>query len=833
MLSAFSLAAALLGGYQSNANMDLNGPFIGSVSHPEAVLGYSIGSRITTYREQEKVLELLLRQSAGKAKRIDYGVSYQNFPLRVYAISSAENIKRLDEIQKAIEAAAKAGTKPPSNTPAIVWVNETIHGNEPASFESGMMLAYNLIAGKGAYAKSLDNIVVILNPCYNPDGHERFAVSYNSYARGDYAPGNYEATELGPLWGRFNHYRFDMNRDRVSFSQRETQAEVALMQKWRPQVYLDQHGQVENYFFPPNPMSINKNVDRDRLNKWTDILGKSCAKAFDKTGWSYFIREDFDFYYPGYLDIHATLSGAIGITHETDGGKVLNKTRQDGSVVSLREGAAKHLTTALACIDASSARKDELLTDWATYKKSAVTGEHADGAKRYYFTSDDVRPLDRLKSLLEKTGIESKFVKSTKLKATNLWTSESQETTLEEHTLAVDLAQEFGPIAKTLFETVSEFEKEFIDAQQNKAKTAPEGENYPGAQGTEFYDMTGWSVPFAHGIKCFTTDGTEPLKAAEGRKPLNAVKENSLGYVLRYSDQSDVLAAMDLARQGVKVSFLREDAKLAGNLYSRGTFVIFSIRNDKSLIEKIDAVQQARNVQFEALPTSYPDSGREGPGNRLSAIRTPQIGVIFGSATTNLSNVSGTWFALQEQLKVPFTALNSGAISNKVLQNYSVIVSPPGSGVINNPRVKDWVRDGGVLIAIGDVPNSVAAFQMGSTTRSVPGSIFRAKLEKRSVLSFGYASTDIAVPVNGSEFPKIRKEGGAVVSFAADSSKKLMTGWSWGEETEKALAGTVWMHDEPLGSGHIVWFAEDPNDRVMWQGLNKLFLNSLVLLSGN
>jgi hypothetical protein len=82
-------------------------------------------------------------------------------------------------------------------------------------------------------------------------------------------------------------------------------------------------------------MSINANADRTRLNKWTDILGRSCAKAFDATGWSYFVREDFDFYYPGYLDIHATFSGAIGITHETDGGKQLAKTRSDGSIVTL------------------------------------------------------------------------------------------------------------------------------------------------------------------------------------------------------------------------------------------------------------------------------------------------------------------------------------------------------------------------------------------------------------------------------------------------------------------------------------------------------------------
>ena len=211
---------------QVNANMELNGPFENGIPKPESTLGYPIGARITTYRDQERAMESMLQNSGGKAKRIDYGMTTGRLPLRVYAISSAKNISRLDSIHKAIEQSAKTGTVPSADIPAIVWVNETIHGNETASFESGMMLMYNLIAGKGSYAKSLDNIVVILNPCYNPDGHERYAVSYNSFARGDYAPGSFESFEINLLWGRFNHYRFDMNRDRVSFSQKETQEEV-------------------------------------------------------------------------------------------------------------------------------------------------------------------------------------------------------------------------------------------------------------------------------------------------------------------------------------------------------------------------------------------------------------------------------------------------------------------------------------------------------------------------------------------------------------------------------------------------------------------------------
>ena len=778
-------------------------------------------------------MESMLQSSGGKAKRIDYGTTTERLPLRVYAISSSKNIARLDAIHKAIEKAAQTGVAPAADIPAIVWVNETIHGNEPASFEAGMMLMYNLVAGRGDYAKALDNIVVILNPCYNPDGHERYAVGYNSYAHGDYAPGSFERFETNLFYGRVNHYRFDMNRDRVSFSQKETQAEVKLMQSWRPQVYLDQHGQVENYFFPPNPMSINGNVDRDRLNKWTEIFGRASASAFDKTGWSYYIKDEFDLYYPGYLDSHTALSGAIGMTHETDGGKELFKTRQDGSVVSLREGAAKHMTSALACIQAAGARKAELLADWAAYKKKAVTGAFAGDFKRVIVKSRSMGELIRLRDQLLRTGVESKLVDvGPTLKGISFWTGKEESISLTCPTLIVDMAQEYGPIAKALLEKNSDFEKEFVEAQMKKKASAPEGENYPGQEGTEFYDLTGWSLPYAHNLKAWWTSDTTAIPLAMIGTAVSASSQE-VGYVFPYHGQEDVLAAADLAMAGVKVSFMRSDMKLDGTTYEKGSFVIFKIRNDADLTSRLKKVAQSRGIEYSTLSTSYPDAGREGLGNRLSAVQTPKIGLVFGNGA-QMTGVSGVWYTLENVFNLPYVSLSVSALnSNQVLNSYSVIIAPRGSGAASNSKVKDWVREGGVLVVFEDSPSSIASFTNGSTTRDLPGSLFRATLDSRSILSYGYEGSEIAVPVAGGSFPKARTEGGGVVKFANDDTVKLLTGWSWGDETEKAVKGSVWLHDEQVGQGHIIWFAQDPCERAMWPGLHKLLLNSMILMPGN
>ncbi len=842
MLSV-AFASVLLPRIQSDANMHLNGPFDSAVPTPESVLGYKIGSRITTYREQERVYDAIAAKAGGKAVRIDYGTSNQNFPLRVYAISSAKNIARWKQIQAAMEKAGQTGTEPPKDTPAIVWINETIHGNEPASFESGMELFYNLIAGKGEFAKSLENTVVILNPVYNPDGHERFAVGYNSYARGNYQDGAFESYEINLLWGRFNHYRFDMNRDRISFSQKETQAEVKLMQSIRPQIYIDQHGQVNNYFFPPNPMAINANTDRARINKWTDILGRACAKAFDETGWSYFIKEDFDLYAPCYLDSHASLSGAIGITHETDGGKVLAKGRDDGSISTLREGAAKHLTTALAVIKTASEKRDDLIADWAKYKKSAVTAKGSD-MKRVYVTTEDFRELYRLKSHLAKTGVSSTFVysepptvkggayKTLQLEATDQWTQMKAKVELKRYSLAIDLRQEYGPIAKSLLERGSDFEKEFTDAQMNKRKTAPDGEQYPGPQGSEFYDLTGWALPFTYNIETYWTEGTEQFEATNGYAGKSGFDQAPLGWIIHYTDPSDVLAVQSLLNQGIKISVATADMNLGKKKIKKGSFVIFSVRNPKNTAELIRNATSGLGFHVEDLTTSYPETGREGPGNRLAGLRAPNIGVVFGSGA-NITGVSGTWFTLEQEFELPFVSLGANALSTPAIRDYTAIIAPSGANALSNSKVKDWVREGGVLVVYGENPSGVASFNRSSDTRPIPGAIFEAILDKRSLLASGYADSRIAVPVDGDTFYKARKEGGGVVKFADTDASKHLTGWIWGEESEKAVKGTVWLHDEPLGRGHIIWFAQDPCERAMWPGLHKLLLNSLILMPGN
>ncbi len=850
MLFALLAATATLGPRTFDFYAD--GPYDGGVPKPESILGYAPGAKITNFRDQERVVLGIAEKAKDRVRMFQYGSTAEGRPLRIFAVSSPENIKRLDAIRLAHEqiAEGKAPASVVDSTPPIVWINECIHGNEPASFESGMYLLYNLAAARGgSVAAALKDVVVIVNPVYNPDGHERFAVWYDSVATGSSDSEAYETGEPGSIYGRLNHYRFDMNRDRVSMSQEETRAEVAELLKWNPQVYADQHGQVESYFFPPNPMSVNVNVDRKRLNHWTDVFGRATGKAFDGHGFSYYVKDQFDLYYPGYLDSFTCLTGAIGMTHETDGGKELSKQRSDGSVVTLRNGVEKHFTSALALVRSSAEHHQDLMKSYAEFKQNAVTGKFAGKFQRVVLTSSDPRPLQRLQHQLSLAGVRAKWnTKSfTQPDATGYWDAKRGSVQFPTNSLIVDMAQPQGPYAKSVLEPGSDFEPEFLKAQQAKKKTAPDGEKYPGPEGAEFYDLTGWSLPFSHELKAWWCESAPVVEAKDTPTGPVAgsqrVEESTIGYALEYTDQNDILAAFDALEQDIHGSVTSKPMKLAGHLYAKGTFLFLTSHNDEDLRDHLAEIGRHRHVTFVPLTTAYPDEDRYSPGGEsVQGLKKPAIAVIFGKGA-DLAEVGPSWYLLEHQYKLPFTPISVNAL-NGDLSRFTCIIAPERSGITLTPKLKEWLNAGGSLVSLGRPGWALGASNLVDLTavkgepQSLPGSLFRAKLDGRSFLSYGYPATpdgkaEIAVPVQGSSFYLNRKEGGSIVTFDADvKATKLLSGWVYTDDTEKNLAGTVWLQDVPVGSGHAILFLQDPIERVMWPGLEKLFLNAVLLGAG-
>lgn len=838
MVSSFVFGLALLGAGQFSFYSQ--GPYDPAVPKPDAILGYELGTKHTVYRDQEQVVLAIAAAAKSRVREIDYGKSTEGRTLRVFAISSSENIAKLDSIRDSIGklASGDADKSVEESTPVVVWVNECIHGDETASFESAMALIYNLAASQSKRVdEMLDQAVVIVNPVYNPDGHERYVVAYNSLPGGVSGQGAYDRTVPSAFFGRANHYRFDMNRDRIALSQAESRQEVAEFLKWNPQVYVDQHGQVETYFFPPVQQSVNINVGRDRYNHWTDVFGRATASAFDTNGWTYFVRDSFDFYNACYLDSFTTLSGAIGMTHETDGGRILTREREDGTLLTVREGAEKHFTSAMAVIESAGQHRQELLASYAGFKHDSATGKSA-GKFQRVVVSGDGRALKRFQAHLMRAGIQSSLVvKSWKQGGVHdYWSDWKGSREFAAGSVVVDLAQPMGALAKALLEPGSDFEPDFVKRQKDLALAEKEKRPDPEIDSYEFYDSTAWSLPLAYGLEAWWCESAPKVETGVVLDDPKGFESSPVGYLLRYSDREDVLAVADALTAGLHVSMNTHEIKAGGQTIPVGSFMFLRARNGEDLDARLRDLAEKRPVQFEPLKTSYPDEGRQGPGSEsVMQLKKPKVGLVFGD-NGNLQ-MGALWYLMEQEFRMPFESLSSGALRGD-LSGYTCLVVPSLGSVPTDGKLRDWLQSGGTLVCLSGLDRATGqdGYLSLKTRKSdvpLPGSIFKAELDPFSVLGYGYPHDgvkpiSVAVPVDGNQFA-LPEEGGSAVQFSKDEKvKKVLSGWEW-DSTEKDLAGTAWLADSGVGRGRVVVFSSDPTDRAQWPGLYKMLLNAIYL----
>ena len=858
-------------------------PYRNSVPRPSQILGFEAGDTHSNYREQEKTLLAIAAAAKDRVRVFEIGTSSEGRPLRLFAVSSPENIAKLEAIRAnnlklsdPRTQSAPDADKSAKSAPALVWINHCIHGNESASFESAMWLLYTLAASDSPEVKrALSDSVILINPVFNPDGHERFAVYNNSLALGIPEGDTPEQREPWAIVGRYNHYRFDMNRDKIAQSQSETKAESAAFLAWKPQVFVDQHGQVENYFFPPNSDPVNHEADSARIETWTSLFGKANAAAFDKYGWQYVTRERFDLYYPGYLDSWTTLSGAIGMTYETDEGGRLATKRDDGTIITLRDGIAHHFEAALATIFAAATNHERLLTDYVKYRRSAIAAAQTDPMKRVIvLPGTDPDRLTALSDRLQRSGIEVGRLTSTYTseKAHPYLTSDGKSVT-EMHTfpvgsLVIEMAQPQGRLARTLLEPTTPLSSAFLKQQFEKRKRNLKKNPQEQTEDYDFYDITAWSLPFAFDLPSYWTEdavtlSVEQLKVSVPTPPRVSFQHvtSPMAYLFRYDRENAAILALRLLAAGYRVSSLTKPGKAGGMNIETGSFIVRRERNPDNIDLAMRVFAIPLHVPFVELSSSYSDEANVGLGSAyLQNLKRPRIAVVADDMVS-LPGYGGVWHFLEKEVGVKFTPIKLRSLRGDTLSKYNIVIFPDGNGYFNAlgkvglDALKEWVSGGGALIGLENGGTWFTEKEAGLTSAtivgadlkvgadakpgtevkpedrekkptSLPGAMFRAKINREHFLGFGYAQDEIVMPLAGNIFLKPTTKGTNAVTFA--KTNLLISGFAWEDNTERLLSETAAVIDEPTGAGHVLLYLTDPTFRNLWHGLNRLLLNGML-----
>jgi hypothetical protein len=746
---------------KSVVDLYTRGPYRQEVPRPESLLGYELGARETTYWEQDRVVRAIADAAKDRMRVIPYGQSVEGRPLKIVVVSAPENLARVDEIRQRNlrysdpRGLAEAEANEIARTaPVIVWINENVHGDESTSFESCMALLYTLGASEEPRIQELlKQAVVIVNPTFNPDGHERFAVYHNSVGMNDPNNDAYEHGQPWAMYGRYNHYRFDMNRDKLAVSQPEVRQEIAEYLRWQPHVYVDQHGEVDQYFFPPVALAINPVFDVGYQQKWVDIFGRGNAAAFDRYGWDYFNRRTYDFFFVGYNDTFAALNGAIGMTYETDGGGNLGFAwaRSDGTVITLRDGIMHHLTTALATIDTAVTHREERLRDYAAFRRAAVDEGRTGAMKRVVIVPGNAPDrAAQLVTTLRRVGVEVGVASGTFSSTAAHQYGKSTSTPaaakrFDSGVYVVDLSQPQGRIARGFLDPEPQLNPEFVkDELAKRERNDRRGKNTD-QESAGFYDITAWALPLAYDVEAYwlsdavdvpaqqlgaPTDpdtGLRPAFLPEGRVTGGAGKQ---GYLWAYDSTDSAKLALALLREGYKVGVSPYPLKAGGRAFGTGTFVVRTMRNPDTLPARIQALARDTGVEVFAVDSQYADEATTGVGSEeIQQLKTPRILVAVGDGVAQTS-YGALWYMLERELHYPFTAMDVDDIGGTDLSKFNVIVLPDGSsgryasriGKGGMEKIRAWVEAGGTLVGFGGASQYLADKDLKLTTARAVGS---------------------------------------------------------------------------------------------------------------
>ncbi len=124
------------------------GPYRAQVPRPQTLLRYDVGDFHTNYAMMERVIGAIAQAAPDRVRVFDIGLTNEYRMQHVVAVSSPENIARLDEIKSNLKRLSDPRGLPEaearrlaSTTPVALWLQYTIHGNESASFEAMMQVA--------------------------------------------------------------------------------------------------------------------------------------------------------------------------------------------------------------------------------------------------------------------------------------------------------------------------------------------------------------------------------------------------------------------------------------------------------------------------------------------------------------------------------------------------------------------------------------------------------------------------------------------------------------------------------------------------------------------
>ncbi|MCU0419309.1 MAG: M14 family metallopeptidase [Cyclobacteriaceae bacterium] len=802
-----------------------------AIPTPAAVIGHEVGEWHVTHDRLVNYMYALDRAS-DRITITETGKTHEGRPLLLLTVTAPanhQNIEKLRAEHLKLTDPAQSASVDIANMPAVFYVGFSIHGNEASGVNAGLLTAYHLAAAQGKEMdEALANTIILLDPCYNPDGVQRFSGWVNSRKSRVVSadPNDNEHHEPWP-GGRFNHYWFDLNRDWLVAQHPESQARATSFHQWKPNVLTDHHemGTNATFFFQPgvpsrmHPLTPEKNLELTRK------IGTYHAKALDQIGSLYYTQEGFDDFYYGKGSTFPDVQGAIGILFEQGSSRGHLQESINGPVTfafTIRNQFVTSLSSLRAVVD----MRAELLAYQRDFYKNSVTDAAKDPVKAYVIGSKDKAATHHFVEMVRRHQVEVYANQTASVNGKPV-----------EVAYTIPLNQPQYRLLKGMFDKRTVFKDSL------------------------FYDISSWTLPLAFGLEYEEVKTLPVLGEKVSALPFPTGKKIGNGtyaYLIEPYGYYAPRAMYRLLHQGYKVKVATEPFVSEGRTFARGTLLIAKANQTKTQEELQQALHQITTedgLDVYATATGLDYVGVSLGSGSFLPVRKPEIAMLVEGGVS-ATDVGELWHLLDVRYGIPVALMPLSVLNASSISRYNTLLMAEGSYYAlpeaTKEKLKAWVQAGGVIIGFegavswlhtaglakfdvkgtgGDKekkepakPKPYADIEETRGAQVTSGAIFEAQADLTHPLLYGYTSAKLPMFKPNNLF--MEKAVGAFSNPLVYGANPLISGYISKPNYER-MKNTALVGVSALGRGRVIGFTENLAFRGFWLGSNKMVMNAI------
>jgi len=800
-----------------------------SIPTPKEIIGHEVGEWHVTHDKLMFYMQTLAKAS-NRISIENRGATFEGRPILLLTVTSPENHQKIDKIRQEHIALTESGGGSQSlqEMPIIVYQGFSIHGNEPSGANAGLAYAYYLAAAQGPEIEAmLNEMVILMDPSFNPDGLQRFAYWANTNKSINLNPDNNER-EYHEVWpgGRTNHYWFDMNRDWLPVQLPESRARIETFHKWLPNILTDHHemGTNSTFFFQPGEPTRVHPLTPKLNQELTAEIGTYHAKALDKIGSLYYSEENYDDYYYGKGSTFPDVNGSIGILFEQGSSRGHIQESENG-ILTFPFTVRNQFTAALSTIEAAKNMRTKILEFQRNFyrdvrneglkskTKAIVFGDSKDAAKSWHLAEILKRHKIKVHELNNDVTLGGKSYK-------------------KGSAYVVPTDQKNPRLIKAMFEKRTTFTDSL------------------------FYDISAWTFPLAFNVDYGELGSTSNAGAEISElQPLSGTVsgQSNYAYLFEWNEYYTPKALNKIVNKGILAKVAKSPFSLEGNQYDYGTIMIPVQNQDldaSALHSFLSEVAQESNLKITAVSTGL-TKGIDLGSNDFDPVKKQKVAMLVGSGV-RYADAGEIWHLFDTRYDMKLTKIDTEYFSGVDLSSYTDIIVPTtwGSSSLSKKdadKLKEWVKDGGTLIGYTRtaewlnkneflnlkfkkdttrVAKNVSFDQRGAYNGAqvTGGAIFEAKLDRSHPINFGYKSDKLALFRNSNVYIEADKH--SYNNPIQYTSSPLLSGYI-SEENAELIKNSVPFVVKRLGKGRVIVFTDNTNFRAFWYGTNKLLMNAI------